>query len=110
MQQDDLDKKNIKLDELRASYSSMETLLDQLFLAEQEVAVIDSALSQRKFIIPPNLSQENFYDFVASNFTDSPVHKFVTVDYKGEIKEEKVKYYNYKVEGVGSFQSVYKVI
>lgn len=108
-QQDKLDKRNEKLEELKASYSSMETLQEQLSIAEQKVAVIDSALSERKFIIPHNLSQEKFYEFVDDNFTDSPVHKFVSIDFKGEIQEDRVKYYNYKVNGVGSFESVYRL-
>jgi len=94
VQKDKLDERNEKLKELKASYSSMETLLEQLNTAEQKVAVIDSALSQRKFIIPQNLSQEKFYEFVDDNFTDSPVYKFVSIDFKGEVQEDKVKYYN----------------
>lgn len=109
VQQKELDIKNEKLSGLKASYSSMETLLDQLYSAEKEVAVIDSALSQRKFIIPQNLPQEKFYDFVDDNFTDSPVHKFVGIDFNGEVQEAGVKFYNYKVDGIGSFESVYKL-
>jgi len=109
VQKDKLDERDAKLIELKASYSSMETLLEQLYTAEQKVAVIDSALSQRKFIIPQNLSQEKFYEYVDDNFTDSPVYKFVSIDFNGEIQEDKVKYYKYKVDGVGSFASVYRL-
>ena len=108
-QYDKLNERNAKLEELKASYSSMETLQEQLSIAEQKVAVIDSALSQRNFIIPHNLSQEKFYEFVDDNFTDSPVHKFVSIEFKGEVKEDRVNYYNYKVDGVGSFESVYRL-
>ncbi|MCK5456077.1 MAG: hypothetical protein KAI45_03055 [Melioribacteraceae bacterium] len=109
VQKDKLDERNVKLKELKATYSSMETLLEQLYTAEQKVTVIDSALSQRKFIIPQNLPQEKFYEFVDDNFTDSPVYKFVSIDFKGEVQEDKVKYYNYKVDGVGSFSGVYRL-
>ena len=109
VQKDKLDERDVKLKELKATYSSMETLLDQLYTAEQKVAVIDSALTQRKFIIPQNLPQEKFYEFVDDNFTDSPVYKFVSIDFKGEVQEDKVKYYNYTVDGVGSFSGVYRL-
>lgn len=110
VQKEKLDEKEAKLEELKATYSSMETLLDQLANAEQKVAVIDSALSQRKFIIPQNLPQEKFYEFVDDNYTDLPVYKFVSIDFKGEIQEDKVKYYSYKVDGIGSFESVYRLL
>ena len=99
-----------ELKELRASFSSLETLLDQLRIAEERVAKVDSVLELRKFIIPSKLAQESFYEFVDDNFSDSPVHKFINVDFKGEFNEDMVKYYLYNITGVGYYESVYRLV
>ena len=103
-------KADTKLRELQASFSSLETLMQQLSIAEEKVSKVDSVLAMRKFIIPKQISQEEFYEFVDANFTDSPVHKFINIDFKGEFSEDLVKYYLYKIDGIGYYESVYKLV
>ncbi len=109
-QKDKIKIKKAKLEKMRASYSSMEALQNKLNLAEVKVAKIDSALSERKFIIPSELTQEKFYEFVDNNFKDIPDFKYINIDYKGEFSENLIKYHKYNLEGVGYFESVYRLV
>lgn len=103
-----------KLKKLKAEFTSPEELKEKIFNAKKEVAVIDSILATRKFIIPKELSEKDLYDFVNSHFTDVATHSYTNVDYvKTEAKrfgDININYHEYKITGVGRFQSVYQLL
>lgn len=103
-----------KLKKLEAEFTSPEELKMKIFKAKNEVAVIDSQLAERKFIIPKELTEKDFYDFVNNHYTDVATHTYTNIDYVQE-KSEKIgditiKFHLFKVNGVGRFQRVYQLL
>ena len=109
-QQKDLNVKDKKLEQLRANYSSLETLKIQLKKAEEKVSVVDSLLFSGRFTIPQNIKQSNFYNFVDSYCGDYSVYTFTNTEFVNKGVENGFNYYTYKVSGNNSFDNVYGLV
>lgn len=106
----DINKMEGQLENLRASYSSAEALQKELAQITKEVTVVDSVLFSGKFIIPQNLSESKFFDFVDKHSADQTLYTYTNTEFVSENLENAFKYYTYKVYGVGDFRNVYRLI
>jgi len=106
----ELREKDQKLDKLRESYSSVETLNLQLKDVEKRVASVDSLLFSGKFTIPQNLSQSRFFDFIDAYSGDNALYTFTNTEYASQGIENGFNYYIYKVSGNGAFENMYGLI
>ena len=102
--------KEQKLNELKSTYSSPEIIQAKLAEVEGRIAIIDSVLFTDKLLIPKNLSQSNFFDFVDKYSSDNAVYTFTNTDFISREVESGFNYYKYRVYGVGSFNDVYRLI
>ncbi len=110
IQKDKITKLDKKLEDIRVKAVNSDDLKLQLESVKKKAAEFDSVLALRKFNIPMNLSQIDFYNFinrVTRNF--SPLSK-LNVEY---VKKEKAKeffVYIYKLNGVAEFNDIYRLI
>ena len=110
VQNNELDKKDKKLAELKTNYTSLKTLQLQLKNAEVKVAEIDSLLFEGKFTIRQNLPQSNFFNFVDTYSDDNTLYTYTNTEFVSVGKENGFNYYLYKVSGNGTFNDVYGLI
>lgn len=82
----------------------------QLVDVKKRAMVVDSVLAQRKFIIPKQLTQTNFYDFVNKVSFGFSELTHIDVEYKEKKQVKAYNYYSYKVSGTGEFNDIYKLI
>ncbi len=110
IQKDKITELDKKLEDIRVKAVNSDDLKLQLESVKKKAAEFDSVLALRKFNIPMNLSQIDFYNFinrVTRNF--SPLSK-LNVEY---VKKEKAKeffVYIYKLNGVAEFNDIYRLI
>ncbi|AFN73837.1 hypothetical protein MROS_0594 [Melioribacter roseus P3M-2] len=87
-----------------------ETLEQQLVLLRDRVAKLDSILSNRKYNVPFNLPQSDFYDFVNRvSFNFSP-YSYVNIEYDRTETGAQLNYYVYKLSGVADFNDLNRLI
>ncbi len=106
IQKKDLDKRDAKLEKLRADYASINDLQVKLKSLEERVSVVDSILFGGSFTIPQNLPQSNFYNFIDSYSNEYGLYTYTNTQYVNQKVENGFYYYTYKVLGVGSFDNV----
>ena len=110
IQGEDLSIKKEKLNKLRADYSSVELIKTKLHEVEERVLVVDSLLFTGKFIIPKDLSQSQFFDFVEYYSKDNGLYSFTNSEFDGRGSELGINYYTYKISGRMNYNDVYKII
>jgi len=109
-QKSDISERKKKLNDLNVNAYNTEDLVDQLNTLKNRVIELDSILALRKFNIPVDLHQSEFYNFVNKvSFNFSP-KSFVNIEYRDITLEEHYKYYTYKLSGTAYFNDVYKLI
>jgi hypothetical protein len=106
----DLRVKEEKLEQLMADYASVELIKAKLKDMEERIKVVDSLLFTGKFIIPKNLSQSQFFDFVESYSNDDNLYSYTNTEFDGRNSELNINYYTYKVSGRMNYNNVYKLI
>ncbi len=98
------------LNDLNLNAYDTQELIDRVNTLEARVLELDSILAVRKFNIPVNLHQSEFYNFVNKlSFNFSP-KSFVNIEYKDIVAEQHYKHYTYKLSGTAYFNDVYKMI
>jgi hypothetical protein len=102
--------KEEKLNKLRADYASVELIKSKLLEIEQRVLVVDSLLFTGKFIIPMDLSQSQFFDFVEYYSNDKTLFSYTNTEFEGKNIELGINYYTYKVSGRMNYNNVYQLI
>jgi hypothetical protein len=110
IQGEDLSIKKEKLNKLRADYSSVEVIKSKLHEVEERVLIVDSLLFTGKFIIPKDLSQSQFFDFVEDYSKDNGLYSFTNSEFGGRGSELGINYYTYKISGRMNYNDVYKLI
>ncbi len=102
-----------KNDELKAlnlnAYDTAE-LLAQLEGLNVEVAKLDSILNLRKFNIPVNLTQYDFYNFIVNISSLFSSRSFVNIEFRELIEDEHFRHYEYRLFGTAAFNDLYKLI
>jgi hypothetical protein len=98
------------LNDLNLNAYDTQELIERVKTLEARVLELDSILAVRKFNIPVELHQSEFYNFVNKlSFNFSP-KSFVNIEYKDIIIEQNYKHYTYKLSGTAFFNDVYKMI
>jgi hypothetical protein len=110
VQGEDLSIKEEKLNKLRADYASVELIKTKLREIEERVLVVDSLLFTGKFIIPKDLSQSRFFDFVEYYSNDNSLYSYTNTEFDGRNIEMGINYFTYKVSGRMNYNDVYRLI
>ena len=110
VQKKELDKKEVKLNELMSTYSSPEIIQAKFAEVENRVAVIDSLLFTGKLLIPKNLTQSKFFDFVDYYSGDKTISTYTSTVFVSRETENGFNYYKYKVFGIDSYINVFNLI
>ncbi len=99
-----------KIKDLTLYQLDTETLEQQLVLLKDKVAKLDSILSNRKYNVPFNLSQSDFYDFVNKiSFSFSP-YSYVNIEYDRTETGSQLNFYVYKLSGVATFNDLNRLV
>jgi len=99
-----------KLNDLNLNAYDTEELKERVNTLKARVLELDSILAVRKFNIPVDLHQSEFYNFINKiSFNFSP-KSFVNITYNDIIVENHYKHYTYRLTGTAYFNDVYKMI
>ncbi len=102
--------KNKELKSLRISAQNTEELELQLADLKKRVVEMDSILALRKYIIPVNIPQSNFFKFVNKVNNEFSENSYVNLEYLGEGKEGDFLSYSYKLSGTAEFNDLFKLV
>ena len=109
-QQSDIDSRKKKLNDLNLNAYNTEELVEQLNTLKFRAIELDSILALRKFNIPVNLHQSEFYNFINRVSFNFAPESFVNIEYNDIVVEQHYKYYTYKLSGTAYFNDVYEMI
>jgi hypothetical protein len=109
-QEGKIDDKNEELKTLNLNAYDTKELLAQLEGLNFEVAKLDSILDLRKFNIPVNLTQYDFYNFVVNISSLFSSKSFVNIEFRELIEDEHFRHYEYRLFGTATFNDLYKLI
>lgn len=102
--------KEKKIKDLKLFQLDTETLQLQLANLKNRVAQLDSILQNRKYNIPFNLPQSDFFDFVNKvSFSFSP-DSYVNIEYNDTETGPNFNIYNYTLNGVADFNDLNTLI
>ena len=113
IQNGDIDLRKKRINELNLNaqnaYSTQE-LIVQLNTLKSRAAELDSILALRKFNIPVNLPQSQFFNFINKvSFSFAPESN-INIEYKTIEQFQHYKYYKYRLFGTAFYNDVYKMI
>lgn len=106
----DIEENDEQLKSLNNNAQNTEDLEAQLAELKIRVAELDSILALRKYIIPVNIPQSDFFKFVnnvSSNFTD---RSHVNLEYSGSSKGGNFFSYMYNLKGTADFNDLFKLV
>jgi hypothetical protein len=106
----DIEENQKELDNLKITALNTEDLKIQLADLKGKVAELDSILALRKYIIPVNIPQSNFFKFVnkvSSNFSE---YSHVNVEYSGLGDPGDFFSYMYNITGTADFNDLFKLV
>jgi hypothetical protein len=109
-QSGDISENQKELDNLKITALNTEDLKTQLADLKGKVAELDSILALRKYIIPVNIPQSNFFKFVnkvSSNFSE---YSHVNVEYSGLGDPGDFFSYMYNITGTADFNDLFKLV
>ncbi|MGE5430794.1 MAG: hypothetical protein ACM3QX_06955 [Syntrophomonadaceae bacterium] len=109
-QKKQLDKKTKREAELKASAISTSELEAQLKVVQLKAMTLDSILSKRKFNIPKQLKQTDFYNFVNRVSTEFSPFTHIDIEFVDSKLEKTFNLYSYKLAGTGEFYDIYSLI
>ena len=95
--------KNEELKSLNLNAYDTAELLSQLEGLNVEVAKLDSILNLRKFNIPVNLTQYDFYNFIVNISSLFSSRSFVNIEFRELIEDEHFRHYEYRLFGTATF-------
>lgn len=99
-----------KIKDLKLFQLDTETLELQLVNLKTRVAQLDSILQNRKYNIPFNLPQSDFFDFVNKvSFSFSP-DSYVNIEYNDTETGANFDIYNYTLNGIADFNDLNTLI
>lgn len=110
IQDGDIEEKQKELDNLKVNAQNTEELKVQLSELKKRVEELDAILALRKYIIPVNIPQSNFFKFinnVSENFTE---YSHVNVEYIGNGDPGNFYSYIYNIKGTAEFNDLFKLV
>jgi hypothetical protein len=99
-----------KLKKLQANHYNTEKLTVQYQTLLKKSAVLDSVLASRKFNIPQNLSSINFFNFINEISPEFSENAKTNVEFLLKKQSKEFYYYQYKVNGSGTYNDLFKLI
>lgn len=105
-----IEKNQKELKDLQINSLDTEELNYELNELKHKVEALDSILAARKYIIPQNIPQSNFFKFInniSSNFSDN---SFVNLEYVGAGEGDNFPSYLYTMKGTSEFNDLFKLI
>jgi Tfp pilus assembly protein PilO len=109
-QEGKIEEKKEELESLNLNAYDTKELLAQLNDLNVEVAKLDSILDLRKFNIPVNLTQYDFYNFVVNISSLFSSKSFVNIEFREQLEDEHFRHYEYRLFGTATFNDLYKLI
>ena len=113
MQKGEIDSRKKRINELNLNaqnaYSTQE-LIAQLNTLKRRAAELDSILALRKFNIPVNLPQSQFFNFINKVSFNFAPESNINIEYKTIEQFQHYKYYKYRLFGTAFYNDVYKMI
>jgi len=106
----DIEESSKKLKDLKTKAQNTEELQLQLTDLKKRVSELDSILALRKYIIPVNIPQSDFFKFVntvSSNFTE---YSHVNLEYLGTGEPSNFYSYLYSLKGTAEFNDLFKLV
>jgi hypothetical protein len=106
----DIEENEKKLKSLQINSYNTDELNLQLEDLKTRFAELDSILALRKYIIPVNIAQSNFFKFVnnvSANFSD---HSHVNVEYTGMGDPGDFFSYIYSLKGTADYNDLFKMV
>ncbi|MCX7875272.1 MAG: hypothetical protein N2321_03775 [Melioribacteraceae bacterium] len=98
------------LKELKLYQLDTEALKEQLKFLQTRVAQLDSILANRKYVIPYNISQAAFFDFVNKvTYSFSPF-SYVNIEFQDVEPSTNFSMYNYILNGAAEFDDFYHLV
>lgn len=109
-QKGDIDSRKKRLNELNLNAYNTDELIEQLNTLKARAVELDSILALRKFNIPVNLHQSEFYNFVNKISFGFAPDSYVNIEYRDIIVSKHYKHYTYTLSGTAYYNDVYKLI
>jgi hypothetical protein len=108
--QDEIDEKAKRIAELSLNAQNTDALLEQLRGLEKRVAELDSILALRKYNIPKDKPQSNFYDFINKLTFSFAYDSYVNVEYEEVKSLPNYNYYTYRVSGIAYYNEFFSLL
>lgn len=105
-----IEDKQKRINTLNLNSYNTEDLLNQLNTLQRRVAELDSILALRKYNIPVNLEQSNFYDFINQVTFSFSNDSYVNIEYEEVLPDNHFFYYTYKLAGNAYFNEFYRLV
>ncbi len=109
-QKGDIDEQKKRLNDLNLNAYNTEELVEQLNTLKLRAIELDSILALRKFNIPVNLHQSEFYNFINKVSFGFAPESWVNIEYQDVTSSKHYKHYTYKLSGTAYYNDVYKMI
>jgi hypothetical protein len=87
-----------------------ETLQEKLLSVKRKVAQLDSILATRKYILPSNVSQSKFFDFVNQASFSFSEYSYVNIEYLLIKTEKNYNVYEYTLSGAAEYNDFNKLL
>ncbi len=106
----EIEKKEKELKDLKVNAENTEELEMQLADLKSRASELDSILALRKFIIPQNIRQSNFFKFVDATTSKFSDLSHVDIEYIGPGDVKDFKSYKYNLKGTAEFNDLFKLV
>jgi hypothetical protein len=110
IQDSEIEEKQAELDNLKLNAQNTEELKIQLADLSKRVEELDAILALRKYIIPVNIPQSNFFKFVNNISANFDEHSYVNVEYLGNGDPASFYSYLYSIKGTAEFNDLFKLV
>jgi len=105
-----VDDREQKIKELRLYSLDTDVLTEQLIMLSAKVAQLDSILANRKYNIPFDLPQSDFFDFINNvSFSFSP-HSYINIEYEETETGTNFNIYHFLLNGVAEFKDLNRLV
>lgn len=109
-QKNKIEGKEQQVKELKQYQYDTGILESQLANLKKKVAQLDSILANRKYAIPVNISQANFFDFVNQVSFNFSSDSFVNIEYTEMETFPNFKIFNYTLSGISRYSDFYRLV
>jgi len=109
-QKNKIEDKELQIKELKQYQYDTGVLEEQLASLKKKVAQLDSILANRKYVIPVNVSQANFFEFVNQVSYNFSSDSYVNIEYVDVETYPNYNIYNYNINGIARYADFYRLV